>query len=231
MAPPMNAAQARPSAQTSWSCNRDRGKARFARGMLVPRGRTVLFTDADLAYAPAQIITLLTQIESGWDVVVGNRRHVATAMLVRARRIREIGGRLVNLATHALLLGQYRDTQCGLKAFRSDVARLIFSSSHIDGFAFDVEIFHLIERHRLSLAEVPVTVENSERSTVKIGGATLRLVVDIVRVRGGLGKAVFGDARSCLPVARARPISPAKLPASAGAGAPDAIVRPSIQGV
>jgi hypothetical protein len=103
--------------------------------------------------------------------------------LVRARRIREIGGRLVNLATHALLLGQYRDTQCGLKAFRSDVAHLIFSASHIDGFAFDVEIFHLVERHRLSLAEVPVTVENSERSTVKIVRDGLRLVVDIVRVR------------------------------------------------
>jgi hypothetical protein len=151
--------------------------------MLGTSGRTVVFTDADLAYAPAQIITLLTQIEDGWDVVVGNRRHVATATLVRARRIREIGGRLVNLATHALLLGQYRDTQCGLKAFRSDVARLIFSSTQIDGFAFDVEIFHLIERHRLSLAEVPVTVENSERSTVKIVRDGLRLVVDIVRVR------------------------------------------------
>jgi len=163
---------------------KNRGKGAAVRaGVLAASGRTVVFTDADLAYAPVQIVTLLTQIESGWDVVVGNRRHVATATLVRARRIREIGGRLVNLATHALLLGQYRDTQCGLKAFRSDVARLIFSASQIDGFAFDVEIFHLVERHRLSLAEVPVTVENSERSTVKIVRDGLRLVIDIVRVR------------------------------------------------
>ena len=163
---------------------KNRGKGAAVRaGMLETSGRTVVFTDADLAYAPTQIITLLTQIESGWDVVVGNRRHVATSTLVRARRIREIGGRLINLATHALLLGQYRDTQCGLKAFRSDVARLIFSASRIDGFAFDVEIFHLIERHRLSLAEVPVRVENSERSTVKIVRDGLRLIVDIVRVR------------------------------------------------
>ncbi|HUP74448.1 MAG TPA: glycosyltransferase [Acidimicrobiales bacterium] len=163
---------------------KNRGKGAAVRaGVLSTSGRTVVFTDADLAYAPAQIITLLTQIEDGWDVVVGNRRHVATATLVRARRIREIGGRLVNLATHALLLGQYRDTQCGLKAFRSDVARLIFSATQIDGFAFDVEIFHLVERLRLSLAEVPVTVENSERSTVKIVRDGLRLVVDIVRVR------------------------------------------------
>jgi dolichyl-phosphate beta-glucosyltransferase len=180
---------------------KNRGKGAAVRaGMLVTSGRTVVFTDADLAYAPTQIITLLTQIESGWDVVVGNRRHVATATLVRARRIREIGGRLVNLATHALLLGQYRDTQCGLKAFRSDVARLIFSASRIDGFAFDVEIFHLVERHRLSLAEVPVTVENSERSTVKIVRDGLRLVVDIVRVRWWAREGrYFGDASELPP--------------------------------
>jgi dolichyl-phosphate beta-glucosyltransferase len=179
----------------------NRGKGAAVRtGMLATSGRTVVFTDADLAYAPAQIVSLLTQIEGGWDVVVGNRRHVATATLVRARRIREIGGRLVNLATHALLLGQYRDTQCGLKAFRSDVARLIFSASRIDGFAFDVEIFHLVERYRLSLAEVPVTVENSERSTVKIVRDGLRLVVDIVRVRWWAREGrYFGDADELPP--------------------------------
>ena len=179
----------------------NRGKGAAVRtGMLATSGRTVVFTDADLAYAPAQIVSLLTQIEGGWDVVVGNRRHVATATLVRARRMREIGGRLVNLATHALLLGQYRDTQCGLKAFRSDVARLIFSASRIDGFAFDVEIFHLVERYRLSLAEVPVTVENSERSTVKIVRDGLRLVVDIVRVRWWAREGrYFGDADELPP--------------------------------
>jgi glycosyltransferase involved in cell wall biosynthesis len=180
---------------------KNRGKGAAVRaGMLVASGRTVAFTDADLAYAPAQIVTLLSYIEGGWDVVVGNRRHVATSTLVRARRIREIGGRLVNLATHALLLGQYRDTQCGLKAFRSDVARLIFSSTQIDGFAFDVEIFHLVERHRLSLAEVPVTVQNSERSTVKIVRDGPRLVFDIVRVRLWAREGrYFGDASELPP--------------------------------
>ena len=107
------------------------------------------------------------QVEAGWDVVVGSRRHTDTTTLVRARRLREIGGRVINLLTRAVLLGQYRDTQCGLKAFRSDVARLIFAHTRVDGFAFDVEVFHLVERYHLSLTEVPVRVENSARSTVQ----------------------------------------------------------------
>jgi putative flippase GtrA len=162
--------------------NRGKGGAVRA-GMLAARGRTVAFTDADLAYAPQQIVGLLERVEAGWDVVVGNRRHRETTTVVRAVPLREMGSRMVNMATHALLLGQYRDTQCGLKAFRSDVARLLFSAGRIDGFAFDIEVLHLVERHRLSLAEIPVSVENSERSTVRAARDGLRLLSDLVRIR------------------------------------------------
>ena len=163
---------------------RNSGKGAAVRaGMAVASGRTVLFTDADLAYGPAQAATLVARVEEGFDVVVGSRRHTDTHTLLRAGRLREAGGRLVNLATHALLLGQYRDTQCGLKAFRSDVARPLFAASTLDGFAIDVELFHLAERWRLTLAEVPVEVEHSERSTVRVVRDGARLVADLVRIR------------------------------------------------
>ncbi|MCD9623328.1 glycosyltransferase [Rhabdothermincola salaria] len=162
----------------------NQGKGAAVRtGVLAASGRTVVFTDADLAYSPDQIPGLVALVEEGWDVVVGSRRHTDTTTLVRARRLREIGGRAINLLTRAVLLGQYRDTQCGLKAFRSDAARLIFSRSRVDGFAFDVELFHLIERYHLSLAEVPVAVANSSRSSVHVVRDALRLVRDLFLVR------------------------------------------------
>jgi len=170
--------------------NRGKGAAVRA-GVLAARGRTIAFTDADLSYSPDQLLGMLDEIEAGWDVAAGSRRHTDTTTLVRAGRLREIGGRAINLLTHAVLLGQYRDTQCGLKAFRSDVARLIFSHSHVDGFAFDVEVFHLIERYRLSLTEVPVRVENSSRSTVKVVRDALRLVRDLFRIRSWAALGVY----------------------------------------
>ncbi|MFN8050816.1 MAG: glycosyltransferase [Acidimicrobiales bacterium] len=152
-------------------------------GMMAARGRTVAFTDADLSYAPEQVLGLLAAVEDGWDVVVGSRKHTETRTLVTARRLREVGGRVVNGLTSAVLLGQYRDTQCGLKAFRSDVARLIFRHTRIDGFAFDIEVFHLVERYRLTLSEVPVELSNSTRSTVHVVRDTTRLVRDLFRIR------------------------------------------------
>ena len=169
--------------------NRGKGGAVRA-GVLASSGRTVAFTDADLSYPPAQLIGLMAEVEAGWDVVVGSRRHVETATLVHARRLREVSGRVFNLLTLAVLLGQYRDTQCGLKAFRADVAQLLFSHTRIDGFAFDVELFHLIERYRLTLHEVPVSVANAESSTVRVGVDALRMIGDLARLR----RLAFTDA-------------------------------------
>lgn len=189
--------------------NRGKGAAVRA-GMLVASGRTLAFTDADLAYSPDHLRELVHEVEAGWDVVVGSRRHTDTTTLVRAGRLREVGGRAINLLTHLVLLGQHRDTQCGLKAFRSDVARLLFAHTRIDGFAFDVELFHLVERYRLSLTEVPVRVENSSRSTVNVVRDGIRLVRDLFRVLGYARRGDYDlDAREVLLVRRDGVLPPA----------------------
>ena len=82
-----------------------------------------------------------------------------------------------------MLLGSYRDTQCGLKGFRSDVARFVFDRARVDGFAFDIELLHLVERHQLSLVEVPVEVANSTARRCQAARDAARLVVDLVRIR------------------------------------------------
>lgn len=162
----------------------NRGKGAAVRsGVLAATGRTVGFTDADLSYPPEQLAVLAQRVEEGWDVVVGSRRHTDTLTVVRAGRLREAGGRIINVLTGLVLLGRYRDTQCGLKAMRSDVARLVFGHSVVDGFAFDVELFHLVERYRLTLDEVPVEVVNTSRTTVHVVRDAARLVRDLFRIR------------------------------------------------
>jgi glycosyltransferase involved in cell wall biosynthesis len=182
---------------------RNRGKGAAVRsGVLAAHGRTIAFTDADRSYSPDQIPGLVALVEEGWDVVVGSRRHTDTTTLVRAGRLREIGGRAINLLTRAVLLGEYRDTQCGLKAFRSDAARLIFARTRVDGFAFDVEVFHLVERYHLSLTEVPVTIANSSRSSVRVVRDALRLVRDLFRVRQWAAEGRYGRTADDLLAAR-----------------------------
>jgi len=162
--------------------NQGKGAAVRA-GVAEARGRVVAFTDADLAYPPAVLIELVALIERGNEVAVGSRHHVTIGNLIRLGRLREVGGRAVSLLGCALLLGRNRDTQCGLKAFRSDVAKALFGASVIDGFAFDLELFHLAELRALSIAELPVEAGASERSSVRVFSDGAQLLRDLVRIR------------------------------------------------
>src|SRR5262249_31803668 len=68
------------------------------------------------------------------------------------------------------------------KAFRSDVARFVFARCRVDGFAFDIEVLHLVERHQLSLIEVPVEVTNPARSAVAVARDAARPAADLFRI-------------------------------------------------
>ena len=170
----------------------NRGKGASVRaGVLAARGRTVVFTDADLAYPPPMLLRLLDEVEDGWDMVVGSRRHEETATVVHRPRIREIGGSLVNRLTHLVLLGHFRDTQCGLKGFRGDIGRTLFERTRIDGWAFDVELFLMAEQDHLSLRIVPVSVANRAGSSVSVIRDGLALVGDLFRIRRWAGEGLY----------------------------------------
>ena len=153
-------------------------------GMLATRGRVVLFTDADLAYDPPQLRRALEAVEAGWDVVIGNRRH-ADSVVARATGLRSIGSRVVNRLSAAVLLAAPRDTQCGLKAFRGDVARSLFARARVDGFAFDIEILHLVERAELVPGRDPGAAATRRASPSTVAGGPRRRApgLDLARVR------------------------------------------------
>ena len=176
-------------------------------GVLAARGRTVAFTDADLAYSPHQLVAFVEAIEGGYDVAIGNRHHADADTLVGTSAVRSFGSRVVNMATSLMLLGNYRDTQCGCKAFRADAGRIVMGAGTIDGFAFDIEVLHLVERYGLSMIELPVEVVNSDTSTVRALRDGAGVLLDILRIRRLSQQARYPQrAANALPIGAGRPM-------------------------
>ncbi len=162
-------------------------------GMTAASGRSVIFTDSDLAYPPELILDFLFQLEDGWDMVVGSRRHPDSVAEVETSFLRKVGGWGVNKLTHVVLLGQFRDTQCGIKGFRSDVASSMAERLQTLGFGFDVELFIMAELDRLSLVERPVRVNNREGSSVSLFSDTLKFAQDLVKIRRLAGQGAYSN--------------------------------------
>jgi dolichyl-phosphate beta-glucosyltransferase len=186
---------------------KNRGKGAAVRlGAAAANGRTIAFIDADLAYSPDQLVAFVNAVESGYDVVIGNRHHDDTETLRKTSALRSFGSRVVNMAANLLLLGNYRDTQCGCKAFRADVAKIVLGAGRVDGFAFDLEILHLTERYGFTMRELPVEVVNSDTSTVRAVRDGLMVLGDIIRVRWAGGRGYYPSLPAdALPVGRSRP--------------------------
>ncbi len=161
-----------------------RGKGAAVRaGVRVATGSTVVFTDADLSYQPLQVVRLLEVVEAGCDMAIGSRYHFRTRPARRPPWRRRAGSRVVNWAARLVLAGNYRDTQCGLKAFRDSVAGALFDVGVIKGFAFDVELLYLAELYSFGVCEVPVDSIQRDTSTVRAVRHGFALIRDVGRIR------------------------------------------------
>jgi len=159
------AAEAGPEVRTLRLPHRGKGAAVRA-GALAARGDLVLITDADLSTPIVELDRLVAALDR-CEVAIGSRHVAGSNVSVRQRFDRRLMGRAFNLLVRALLLPDLRDTQCGVKLFRCDVAAIVFERCRADGFAFDVEVLSLASRFGYRVAEVPVEWRNSPDSRVR----------------------------------------------------------------
>jgi dolichyl-phosphate beta-glucosyltransferase len=163
--------------------DRHRGKGSAVRsGMLAAQGDVMIYLDADLSIPVTILDVFLEKLHGGHDLAVASRFVPGSARdaTPRFRRVMSLTYRA--LVRH-LLVDRFSDTQCGAKAYRREVARDLFSRQRLDGFAFDAEILYLAARRGYRVAEVPVSLDPSARSSVRFLDHSLPMVMDLLRVR------------------------------------------------
>jgi dolichyl-phosphate beta-glucosyltransferase len=159
-------------------------------GMLQARGHRVFFTDADLS-TPLEDLDRALEVfdqDPSIDVLVGNRQHPDSEILLHQSWLREFMGKSFNRLVRMLSGIRIRDTQCGFKGFQLQAAREIFSRQQCDGFAFDVEILLLANAMKYRMIEIPVHWSNSTESKVRVVSDSLKMLKDVSRFRGQVKK-------------------------------------------
>jgi glycosyltransferase involved in cell wall biosynthesis len=159
----------------------NKGKGYSVReGILMSRYGLVLFSDADLATPIEELNVFLNEINY-FDIVIASRNLKESR--VERSFFRDLVGKGFALSGRVLLGLKYRDTQCGFKLFKRDVALRLFSLQKMDGFAFDAEILYLAKKFGYSVKEVGVTWRDQKGSKVNIAKDSFKMLRDLVKIR------------------------------------------------
>ena len=165
----------------SYSPNHGKGRA-VRVGMLAAQGDVILCTDADLAYGVDVFAVILERFSGGdAELVIGSRR-IGPNGYQSYPPLRLLASKCFNLLVR-LISGLTYDTQCGIKGYRREAARRIFSKCTINGFSFDFEVLMRADKLGLKVEQIPVSVINFRESKVNIIKDSYRMFRDLFRIR------------------------------------------------
>jgi dolichyl-phosphate beta-glucosyltransferase len=162
----------------------NRGKGYSVRhGMLHASGEVLLFSDADLSSPIEEAEKLFAAIREGSDIAIGSRWLKSELQVRRQPLHRQLFGRIYNLMLRVVLGLNFKDTQCGFKAFTREAAQTIFQSQQIERWGFDPELLYLAKKCGFSVQEVPVTWSHREGTRLNPFRDGIRMFGEMLRIR------------------------------------------------
>ena len=158
--------------------------AAVRRGMLHAKGLFRIFTDVDVPFEPGAIASFLYYLDfKEFDMVIGDRRLPGSSYFTEIPFSRKIGSGIFTFVVGRFITTGMFDTQCGMKGFRKEIARDLFSVSRINGFAFDVELIYIALKRNLDIKRLPVVLRSQEGSSVSLLKHSPNMLIDLIRIK------------------------------------------------
>jgi len=155
------------------------------KGMLVSRGSTVMYADADGATTFSELSKVAAKLEEirdeqGHGLVCGSRAHLEQESVAQRSLFRTV----LMYGFHACVrifggTSGVQDTQCGFKVMTRATASRLFHSLHIERWAFDVELIKMAGLTQIPVAEVAVEWTEIDGSKLDPLSASLQMLKDL----------------------------------------------------
>ena len=136
-------------------------------------GEIVLLIDMDQSTPIKEMEKILYQFNEGYEIVIGSRGEKREGFSI----FRKISSTIFRFIRQLVILKNIKDTQCGFKALKRNIAVQIFPLlSHISNnkeksgwvvTAYDVELLFVAEKLHYPIKEVEVEWINNDLSKTK----------------------------------------------------------------
>lgn len=152
------------------------------KGILASSGDAVIFMDGDFPFDLEIVERIFDEIQrADVDIVIGDRTMPGSSY-TEATLLRSAGSKIISFIVSRFVTKGYYDTQCGIKAFKSDVAKDIFLRAKINGFSFDIEALFIALKRKYRIEKIKIKVEKQLSSNVKIIFHGAQMLLNIFRI-------------------------------------------------
>lgn len=166
----------------SYTPNRGKGYA-VRTGILSAEGDIIIFTDCDNAYGTDAVGRLADMLSSSdRDIIVGSR-NIGKDGYEGYTFIRKLASKTY-IKIIAVAAGfKLTDSQCGIKGFKRDAAKKIFSNCEVDRWAFDLEAIMIANKLGYKIGEIPVKIINHRESKINVMSDALKMLKDVRKMK------------------------------------------------
>ena len=159
------------------------------KGLLEAKYDLVLFSDSDLATPIEELEKLKEKIEKGYDIAIASRNLKTSNIVVKQPLYRQFLGKLFPYFVQIIAVSGIKDTQCGFKMYKEEIAKEIAKKQTLERFSFDVEQLFIAKKYKYKIAEIGVKwidKEGSKVNTIKDGIKMLRdlFIIKINNLKG-----------------------------------------------
>ena len=149
----------------------------YLAGFAAASGKYIVMIDADLTYDFAEIPRFVRELESGGDLVIGNRMQAVEPGAMSA--LSRIGNPLLSGFLNLLFRTPVSDAHCGMRALRRDVLPVL--ALQATGMELASEMVIRASRGGLEIRELPIALHQregeSKLSPFRDGWRHLRLML------------------------------------------------------
>jgi len=140
------------------------------------------YVDADGATPPQAYLELVKKIGAA-DCVIGSRWLPGAVIHQSQAGNRQFASRVFHFIVETLFWMNIRDTQCGAKVMKREVAEKIHPALRIADMAFDINLLYSIKRAGFKILETPTEWTDQAGSKVALGRSSLTMLLSVIRVR------------------------------------------------
>lgn len=125
------------------------------RGFELAKGELIGFVDSDESTSPEEFYKLYKNID-GFDGIIASRKIKGARIEPPRSFSKWFSSFLFTLFVKVLFNLKYKDTQCGAKLFKKEVAKFLSKKITEKDWEFDVNMLYLCKKNNFKIKEYPI---------------------------------------------------------------------------